>query len=113
MSADQAADPRANLLREMARAAAPGGPERGALMLGARCIDQQFVAPPPRPKRDPDYYRLEPGWERRPGDPGEPGFATAAVLTCCVTGRVLAGMGGPGPAIHPSVVGKTGGRADG
>lgn len=107
------AEPRAKLLREMASAAAPGSAERSALLIGARCIEQQFAPAPPRPQRDPDFYWVEPGWEWRPGDPGGLSIATAAVLTCAATGRVLAGMGGGGLAIHPSVIGMPGGPSDG
>ena len=101
----ETADPSANLLHDMAKAAVPGSPEHRALMLGSRCIRAQFRPNVPLPQRDPDWYWLEPGWEPRPGDPGYLSIVSAAVLKCCVTGRVLSGMGGPGPAIHPSVIG--------
>ena len=103
-----AGDPRAALLRDMARTAT--SPEqRHALMLGARCIESAFAPPLPKPARPPDYYRCERAWEWRAGDPGEPPIVTAAVLLCAATGRVLAGSGGGELAIHPSVIGRQGG----
>lgn len=42
------------------------------------------------------YYRIEPVYE---DPPGYEGFATAAVVTCMVTGEMLDGMGGGGDFI--------------
>lgn len=44
-------------------------------------------------------YRLTPVRETPPG-----GMATAAVMTCMATGRVLSGMGGGGQYLSPEVV---------
>jgi CTP-dependent riboflavin kinase len=43
-------------------------------------------------------YRLEPVYEIAPGN-----IATAAVMTCMVTGEYLSGMGGGGDYISPKV----------
>ena len=88
-------DGRAKMLREMARAE-QDQQRRHALMLGARCIDQQFKPAPPRPDRPADYYALTPCWVWRDGDPGGKRISTAAVVTCCITGKMLDGMGGGG-----------------
>lgn len=104
-----AGDSRAHLLRSMARLPGTTPEQRHALMLGARCIETAFTPPPPKPSRPADYYACSPVWDYRPGDPGGPGMATAAVLTCAATGRVLSGSGGGCLAIHPSVIGKPGG----
>lgn len=42
------------------------------------------------------YYRIEPVYE---DPPGYAGFATAAVVSCMATGRMLDGMGGGGDFI--------------
>jgi len=44
-------------------------------------------------------YRLSPVRETEPG-----GIATAAVMTCMATGRMLSGMGGGGLYLAPEVV---------
>jgi hypothetical protein len=44
-------------------------------------------------------YRLTPVRETEPG-----GIATAAVMTCMATGRILSGMGGGGLYLAPEVV---------
>lgn len=70
----------------------------------AQCAEREFAPLPPKPQRKPDYYRLEPVWEWREGDPGQPGIVTAAIVCCAITGRMLAGMGGPSLAIDPNLL---------
>ncbi len=44
-------------------------------------------------------YRLTPVFEMEPG-----GIATAALMTCMATGKILDGMGGGGDFLAPEVV---------
>lgn len=45
------------------------------------------------------YYSLVPVY-----DLPQPGLLTAAAVTCIATGKILAGSGGPGYAVHPKIV---------
>lgn len=92
------------ILRRIAKEPGRTPLERGALVVAASVMQREFAPAPPKPQRKPDYYRLEPVWEWRDGDPGEPGIATAAMVHCVITGRVLAGMGGPDFAIDPNLI---------
>lgn len=51
--------------------------------------------------REPLYWSLVPVY---PSDPDSFSIATAAVVSCIVTGKMLDGMGGPGYALAPEVV---------
>ena len=92
------------ILRRIAKEPGRTPSERGALMGAASVMEREFAPEPPQPQRRPDYYRLEPVWEWREGDPGSPGIATTAIVCCAITGRMLAGMGGPDLAIDPALL---------
>lgn len=103
---------RLTILRRLAREPGRTPAESAALITAAALLERAFIPPAVDPDRQPDYYRLEPVWEWRLGDRGSPGFQTAASVTCAITGKALAGMGGPALAIDPALL--TGAlRADG
>jgi len=50
--------------------------------------------------KKPYAYRLQ---AIHPVEPGKAGLATACVMSCCVSGKMLSGMGGGGSYISPEV----------
>lgn len=97
---------RADMLRRLAKEPGRSPSERGALMVAASLMERAYAPAPPKPQRCPNFYRLEPVWEWQEGDPGEPPLQTAAVVSCAITGKMLAGMGGPALAIDPALLSK-------
>jgi len=105
MSAAVPAQPgHADVLRRLAEDPQRTPEERIALIVAARTVAEAFAPPPPNPDREPDYYRLEPVWQWSSGDPGGMPIATAALVTCVITGRTLSGSGGPDLAIATDLV---------
>ncbi|WP_424140872.1 hypothetical protein [Roseomonas chloroacetimidivorans] len=99
-----ARESRPDMLRRLAREIGRTPAERGALNVAASLMERAFAPLQPKPARRPDYYRLDPVWVWREGDRGEPPMMTAAIVRCAITGKTLAGMGGPALAIDPDLL---------
>ena len=92
------------ILRRLAREPGRTLEEKTVLLRAATVMAARSMEPPKPPSRKPDYLRLLPIWEWRPGDPGNPPLVTAALVQCAITGKTLSGSGGPDFAIDPNLV---------
>lgn len=93
----------ADLLRRLAADPARTPRERIILRAAAARMEDSLIGDGRR-MRAADYYRLEPVWIWRPEDGGDPPIETSALVACALTGRTLAGSGGPAHAVVPDVV---------